>query len=389
MGFPLFWKLLSFVFSLSHSITSDTANHILNQSENFPLFVYIWDSWCPHCKLFTPVWQNLSNLPDFQNRLHFADLQCAAERKLCRILSPGTTLPRLIWLDSPTSSIQRYSGAHDLLHLIEFIRNQFGNTLQIIKSVTQLEQLIANRMHKSLFIFNITSTDNTTLSLISRVTFQLRHFPVNYAIFPDISPHLPVIYHVTSDMRRIQFSESMTHINLINFVKSHSIPFFAPYPGDISHHAELEGISLCIFVFPQTDNEISNRVVKIARSVSEIVPVVHTSCEFNPKFCRYVGLRKNVGVIFLNKSRNDFWVSDLKASQVEWIKEIFAGKWKSEGPGEGLFSKFWLFFFEMRGRGGFRYWILYFPVVLMCVYLILWIFRCFYDQAVIGKLHKE
>jgi hypothetical protein len=370
------WFFCASVECLSNSITSENAEAILNQSHSFPLFVYVWDAWCPHCAKFSPIWKQLSDVPDYQNRLFFGDLDCSVERKLCRALSPGRTFPRLIWLDSPTAPVQHYSGVLDAMHIVKFIRAQFGTSLQVVKSAAQMDELISERGRKSLFIFNVSTSDNDTVSLVSKVAFRLRHFPVNYALLLDSSSHLPVVLHVTADGRTIQFSEILEAGSLVSFVKHYSVPFLAPWPGEIVRHAELEGIAVCIFVFRPADNETYGRVIKIARTVHELAPVAHASCEFTPDFCRYVGLRREVGVVFLNKSANAFWVSELNADQAEWVSAILRRELKGRGPGEGFLAEFWAFFYEMRGRGGVRYWILYLPVLLFVVYFPTVIIRC-------------
>jgi thiol-disulfide isomerase/thioredoxin len=385
LGFSHFSLL---AISASQPITAENASVVLNDTANFPLFIYVWDSWCPHCKAFTPIWKQLSDLPAYQHRLFFADLHCTVERKLCRRLSPGETFPRLIWLDSPTAQIQRYSGSQDSAGLIAFIRNQFGRALQVIESGSQVEALIADRIHKSLFLFNITSRDNETLRLVSAVTFHLRHFPVNFALVPDSSPHLPVIHHIASDFRKIQFTGEMTSETLKDFVKRFSIPFLSLYTAQIAQHAKLEGIALCIFVLSETDEQRSARLLVTGRSVHRIAPVVRTSCEIDPEFCRYHGISKS-GAVFVNKSRGSFWVTDLDSDIPGWIRRILAGEIRAKGPGEGFLHDFWFFFYEMRGRGGVRYWILYLPVVLLVCQFIISICRWVYRRRSRSKVHAE
>jgi hypothetical protein len=272
---------------------------------------------------------------------------------------------------------------------VSFIQTQFGTALQVIKSVSQFDKLVADRDRKALFVFNITSTDNESISLVSRVTFRLRHFPVNFALIFDAALHLPTVSHLTTDRRSMHLLSSLTDANLTNFLKSYSIPFLAPFPGEIAQHAELEGIPLCIFVFPLNDTQTYAQVFPIARAVHSLAPVVHTCCDYDPEFCRYVGLRGDVAVVFLNKSKNLFWVSDLKPTQPEWVKQILRGELKGSGPGDGPFSDILYFFYEMRGRGGMAYWRLYFPVVLIVFYALIHIVRCMISRRGHVKTHAD
>jgi thiol-disulfide isomerase/thioredoxin len=374
--------------SASQPITTENADLVLNDTANFPMFIYVWDSWCPHCKAFTPRWHQLSDLPAYQRRLCFADLHCTIERTLCHSLSPGQTFPRLIWLDSPTAEIQRYSGSHETASLVAFIRSQFTRALQIIESKSQIDSLIADRMHKSLFLFNITSNDNDVLKLVSTATFHLRHFPVNFALVPDPSPHAPVLHHLTTDGRKVLFGGEVTSEALKAFVKKYSIPFLSVYTAQIAQHAELEGIAICIFVLSEIEEQQSASLIEVARLVHPIAPVVRTSCDLDPEFCRYHGIRGD-GVVFLNKSRGMFWVADLSGDILKWINRILASGIRAQGPGNGFLHDFWFFFYEMRGRGGVRYWCLYLPVVMFAVWFLFFIGRCAYGCGARRKTHKD
>jgi hypothetical protein len=335
------------------------------------------------------VWHALSDVPKYKKRLIFGDLNCASERATCQQLSPGRAFPRLIWIDRSGAPIERYSGERDTASLMQFIRSQFGPSIHVIKSPADFEGLLSQRDTKPLFLFNVSKGDAASLKLVGSLTFSMRHFAVNFALIVDASDHEAVVKHLTSDGRTIAMDEELSVEALTGFVRKYSVPFFAPFSDRVAQFAELEQMAICVFLFPLDNTTVRDRALVAARSVSKHLPTAHSTCEHNPELCRYCGVGDDGEgvVIIINKSRNLFWVAGLDGNVRRWVESVLGGEVRGGGPGNGVLQHFWIFWYEMRAKGGIAYYLLFLPVVIFAFLVITAL--CIFAQPGQRKAHKD
>jgi thiol-disulfide isomerase/thioredoxin len=348
------------------SLTDATADSVLNNTKNLPVLIYVWESWCPHCQQFQSSWLNLTNFPDYQDRILFADLQCASNRALCHKLSPGRNFPRFIWLDAPGRPIVHYSGDPNLKDLSHFIKSRFTSWLHIIKSGSELQSLFADPTESSLFLFNVSASDNSTIEIVTNATFSKRHFPAKFALIPNSAPIEPSISLLRADQRLIRFDGQLSLESLSKWLSLRALPFFTPYSASAGLFGELEKVPIAIFVFPFGNAELKTEALGLARNFSWYILTAHSNCKADPVFCRYVGVSDDgIGrIVIVNVSAGAFWVRKFSDDSFEWLERVLAGKVRGGGPGDGFLADMWAFVYEMRGRGGWQYYLLFAPVVV-------------------------
>ena len=346
------------------NLTEENVDVILRNDKRLPVFVLVWDPWCPHCKVFKPEWERLAEVQGWTDRVLFASLNCESERTICKKLSPGNAFPRLLWIDTATDSIRRYSGEINITEILSFVRNQFAGPVEPLHTISELRNFSSESKNYPSFLFNITGTDAKSIGIVENVTTQLRHLDVKFGLVPDTLEHVPRLLVLENEKALEEFSGSFDPDNLKKFIKRHMWQFFAPYTATVKKLGEFEGVPVCIFILNISSPESKLQAAMEALNISSDVPTSHTFCEYNPNFCRYVGAKPGSVVIF-NHSINTFWVYDNTKSDLKtWTRAVMAGKVRGKGPGVGPFKEFWIFFYETKAQGGIKYYALYFPIVI-------------------------
>lgn len=75
-------------------LTDDSFDRLIEKSEQ-PVFVDFWANWCGPCRAMAPVFERLSQSPEYEGKLTFAKVdidQCQEVSKKMRIMSIPTLI---------------------------------------------------------------------------------------------------------------------------------------------------------------------------------------------------------------------------------------------------------------------------------------------------------
>ena len=368
--------MLGIIKSSPLELTAGNVDAVLKNEKGLPVFVLVWDPWCPHCKVFKPEWEKLGGVAELQAKVMFAMLNCESEKEVCKRISPGHAFPRLVWVDAGTGVILRYSGNHNMNDVLSFIKKQFAGPVSVLQAVKDLEEFVAQSRKQPCLLFNISASDNHSIEVVENVTSQLRHLDVKFGLIPDSLHHYPRLVAMENGKVLEEFHGTFDRESLTQFIKRHLWRCFTPYTDVVKMTSEFEGVPLGIFVLNLSDKESKIRAAKEALALSDIILTAHTFCEYNSEFCRYVGAKAGSIVIF-NHSINTFWIYDKTTDLSSWTRKVLNGETPGHGPGTGYFKDFWIFFYETKSHGGIRYYALYLPLVLVIIFSALSLSMCF------------
>lgn len=367
---------IELIFSISLvSLNESNFRAIINNTKKLPVFVELWDPWCPNCKKFKPQWLEISKLNYLKDLVIIADIDCAAEKKICKKLVPGNSYPRFVWFDHDQTFPQIFSGEYSAERLIKFVAHQLNSTMKDIQSDNDLKPLLASLASTPLFLFNITKDDQQSISTAYKVNRFLRQLPVNFAIINDDHAHEPILSTITSDRRLIKFEDSFTFPKMKNFIYLHSLPTLSHYTELVADYGEIHRIPMAIFVFPTNNAEILKKVYNVTTKIETHIQTAQTSCTLNPTFCNYIGkTHDNEGfLVVMKKHERRWWI--LKTpfdpeDTTKWILRVLTYQEKGNGPGIGPLSNFLEMYFQNRATYGWKAGVMFLlPIVLFIGYV--------------------
>ena len=359
---------------ISLSLTPETSNEIINNTKRLPIFVEIWDPWCPHCKAFSKSWEGLSNLTEFEDKLIFSDINCFEFKDFCKIF-PGKETPRFFWIDNNISLPRQYSGIYTEVSIFQFIKKQLTAPFVLILDFSNISQIVKKSPDLSFFVFNISKNDQKSLNIASEIVTALRHLPCTFLLFIDIKNHYPFLYTFTTLKIINHFKGNWTHSDLSLFIKHRSIPFFSHFTEQTQFYVEIHKLPIAIFIKPEMGYH--PKITEIGKSVHEYILTTQTTCSLNPWVCQYTGMKSGINgsLIILDRKNKKFWTLKTLTTPErakKWTIAVLNGYIKSYGPGTGILSYFLNVWYESRGIGGLRYYILFIPfIVLSITFLII------------------
>jgi hypothetical protein len=335
---------------------------LFNNPEGLPSLVELWSPWCQHCAKFAAGWTNLTQLPKYQGKVFFTDINCYLTQKICRQF-PGDATPRIYWFDVGNPTPRQYIGPFSVSTIEEFVDRQLNSPLM---NWTNSED---TSFDKPLFLFNISAADPKSLTIAERTAAINRHFDVLFFHFADANGHLPTLLGSSNRGQNASFSGNWSVDALSRFVEVHSLPFLTYYTSLVDHFVHSSFFSIFVFILPVGTRRDS--VFEPALTLNEFGLTSWTSCDIDSYVCRYTGSKPGGDgvLVFWNRSsgfffkyQGQFTVDGVK----QWWSDVEAGRSERLGPGN---SSFWLMFYEVRANGGFHYYILAVPVIL-CVALV-------------------
>ena len=368
-----------FVLGSSFSYEMDQSSMpIIFNSTDGPIFVEIWDPWCPHCKRFKNSWTEITNLPEFSN-VTFATVKCTGMKLFCKKF-PGNETPRFFWYDNSTSESKRYSGAPVYDEVVAFINQQLNGPLIEINYSKNYEE-VTNEMNEhwkkvhrqAAFIFNISKNDVKKIELVKKAVFEIKHLPVILFLYLDESQHYPVLstYGPTFNVLHGSFTKE----NIQDFIRKRSVVHLSIYTDMTAFYSEVQKIPVCVFVRPNFNKEYN--VDESAAVTNYYFATTQTTCKFTPSICKYVWEKttNTTGfVAVLNRSERNFWVLRepyTKERLNEWAKSISNHTLKPYGPGPSKIGSIINVYYSFREIGGFGFYAIHMPIIASSVLILI------------------
>lgn len=379
--------LIAVVISAPIDVDWSNVDDVLNNTSNLPVFMLIWSPWCAHCKVFKPEWEKLAEIPEWEEKIIFARLNCEAEDKLCRRFNPGKMHPRLLWIDQGGSQVHAFSGHVNIQEAVEFVHRHFREYISVLKTNADVTTFVEGSSVPS-FMFNVTAGDKSSLRIITDVATNLRYLDVKFGIIIDHAQHKPRVLWFDEKRKLGEFNESMTVEGLTRFVKVHALPFNLPYNEVVRSFSQLERMPVCMFMLNVSDKEERAAAVKLAFDMSSYVVTSHSSCLYNREMCRYFGVSDG-SVIIANYSVDTYWVHKLDSGAVEWGRRVSQGRVFGSGPGDGPLKDILRIVYELRSRGDIVYYGFLLAVILTAitvpVAILFWVGRTIAEKMAKSK----
>ena len=369
------------------AITDDNYQECINNASGIPIFVEVWDKSFYESKSYRPTWKEIYSMDDYRGKIIFADLNCNYEPYICQKIGPGRIYPRFVIINTTTGETRQYTGGTNKEEIKEWIERQLSDPIEILKDQSDFNNVLPVCVKMSLFKFSISENYKESIEIATKVAIETRHLQIKMVMMLDKDNHEPNLIHYTPDKREVSFHRNesnsdneFTVENLSKFIKIHALRFFLPYSYRIDHFSFVEDTPVEVFLYDHNNDMFKNRAIDAAKQVEDMLPTAQTGCEFSSFFCRYVGVfndKRGVAVI-IDKHNNLFWVSNLDKNVKNWTRDVLQGKVKGSGPGTGVMKEYLMLFYDMRAKGGWQYYLIFFPfgVLIFGVFIVIFVIAC-------------
>lgn len=324
------------------------------QNSSLPIFLKLWATWCPHCKEFAPVWDELGTLEEFYDQLYIADIECESNRESCKALE-GRNFPRLYWIEPYNQSLTSYTGERSLEHFRMFIKKQM-NFPMVTVDESEIPEYTNTANVTTVFVFHIPENDEKSLAVARSIASKYRSFESRFLLHLVTSQEARLVAHTNID-RSEEFTGSWTFEDISSFVVLKSLPFMVVITSYVMHHLSQENINTFI-ILSNVSKEFPAETVQIAETMSHTWPVTQTNCEIAPWFCRYVGVdihTESLHYLVYSRKRRLFWLMEESNQSVEdviaWAEKVNRGEILPKGPGDGTFSSIVAAYYDQRAQG--------------------------------------
>ncbi|OHS94486.1 hypothetical protein TRFO_11109 [Tritrichomonas foetus] len=371
----LLYLLVTLSLSECFHLNEEVFRKIVSMEDRPPIFIEIWDPWCKNCENFKGDWKRLTDSKLFAQKVVFGDLNCQEEKKLCQEISPGTEFPRFAWFD-PDSTIPRpFTGPYSINELAQWVHSQVNGPLEVINDTLKFEKMKHLSLKIPLFKFTVYENDIASIQIIKAAANAVKHFQTKMILSYDREPTDPIIAHYTPDNRVILLQDTFSVNSIIHFVKIHAVRFFIPYNDFVGQYSKVEKMPVMVFAFPHNNSDIRKQAFESAKNVEPLISTSQVCCLYNPKFCRYYGIKERTpAVVILNRDKELFWIHELEGDLFKWTEDVLNGKISGSGPGvvsQPQLRNILLMFYEYRGIGGFRYYLFFLPVLLFVILILM------------------
>ena len=370
-----------FSFFLFHSLSMHAylgeanSTYVLDNKRNIPIFVRLFASWCPHCKQFNPVWEELIEAPEYKNKLFFASIECEQARGLCKKYFPGENYPRIYWWDPNNHTAYRFMGERSISHVKDFINKQFNFPLIEVND-SEIEKYKQKANVTTSFIFNIKKEDDERIAVARNLSSACRN--MENAFLLNDSEENSFKAFIGSDLV-IEYKGEWNVTQMQKFVEQYSIPFMATFTPYLLR--QTENMSKPILVVMNRNNSKEDNT-EILKNVKDAVHIASSNCVDSEWLCRYTSTYEgdpDVLLILVDWKKKLFWIYKGEKRELEirrWINDCNEGRIKGSGPGRGLFSGVKQSYYDfLAGGKKFRFeYILYVPGLVMIVFI--WILTC-------------
>lgn len=347
----MFWFLCSSVISEVVQLTNENFTSFISNSSR-PIFLKLWANWCPHCKEFQPVWEQLCEVSDFNDKVYIADIECEANRDSCKAFE-GKNFPRLYWIDAHNESMATYTGSRTLDHFSLFIKKQLNFPMVMIDE-SELSSYTSTANITTVFSFAIPSDDEATLKIAQTVTKVFRSFESRFLLLEGEKR----LTAYTGIDRYEVFEGEWTVEAITDFIIMRSVPYMAEADGYVMKHLMTMQLPTFMILTNVSVDSYSEETLNLVDEVSKSIIVTKTSCQTTPWFCRYVDVDLNMSsatFLIYDRSRKLFWVNreqdQSNPAVLEWVRQVRDGAIRAKGPGNGIMSSILGSYYDQKAQG--------------------------------------
>lgn len=293
----------------------------ISEEMTTPMFVRLWARYCVHCREMTPHWTKLAEMPEFEGKVDFAEIDCEAEPKICKAF-PGSGVPRVFWVEKGNASQVQYFGDKELQHLASFVRKQLSYPLILIENASEIENYSAEAA--PVFVYTAPNDDEATYALAKDIAEELRSYECNFLLMQNATERsLEARYGLTA-----KYDGEFNKDEMIVFIKKHSVKYMSNLTVSTMIHLEDNNITFLAVINP------SETSYEALRDASLLLPVLYTNCSEDDWFCYFAGQVNSSYAVYRNEPRS-VWVMKGhpgRETTREWIKSILGGQLKGVSP---------------------------------------------------------
>lgn len=375
--------------SESIKLTAANMTAFLHNEEHRPVFLKAWASWCPHCKEMAPAWEELANLPKFQDKVYFADIECESNRKACHTL-PGENYPRLYWVDyANNDTMFRYEGSRKLKDMEFFVTKQFNFPLMPVKQEEILDIVIQTN-RSTTFVFTIDPNDDISLNIARMAVASERNSSSPFLLLngePGSKPQL-MCYSGSTEVT-FEYKGHWLVDKINHFIALRTIRFLRSMDGYVLRYAENRGFRVLILI-SNSSEPIPNEIRELAVQASYHTLVAYTHCNESSWFCRYTDIHPQPGnptFVIYARAEKLFWIYDNKTEFFDWLMDVLNGKIEGQGPGTGWLNLIKKVFYDAKADGRPPPYLI-FVVPIIFIIIVVYIF-CDITNLNASAKHKE
>lgn len=346
----------------SRSINFNELNHnkVFNNTNGLPILIEIWSPWCPHCQEFEESWRNITNSEKWHDRVVFADINCDENKAYCKRF-PGDGTPRLIWYTADGSESKQYFGRFLIDPVEDFIEKQLRPAIQDLED--------NEPMKEPAFLFKVSRDDIASITVMEKASSLKQNLYVYFYLTLDDEQHPPSLQWFSRERRGVEFTGEWTVEEITKFIDVHMLPSLMRYTNIVSYILESTKQPYFAFILDDANGTAAQKAKQCAPEIDHLAPVIMTDCTTNKYICRYVSRKPNSkgNLVYMTYNGSQFWRFDQElepATVKKWAEEVISGTVVGSGPGDGVFLTT---FYRMRAMGGFRYYILYVPILIAIV----------------------
>lgn len=357
---------LPFLFAVSVIVTQENYTDFLSANEGKPIFYKIWATWCPHCKQIAPIWENLSEIEEYQGTVVFAEIEQEGNRDLAKKF-PGEATPRFFWSPGDRVELRPYSDPNTIEHFRHFIQKQKSYPLMTVDD-DELKEQIKTTNISSVFLFEMPEDDKELLEMARSTAVAINDTGNMFLI--QTKPQRKLTAYVGRDIE-IEYKGEFTTEKLLEFAYLHSLPL-----GNQLTYFSLEFLmdhNLPAFLIATYGNYSYD--FEAFKELSNQLPVLSLNCSsYGRWFCRYMAIKPEpITYAILNWSRREYYICNEPEDHCAWTNSVLSGLEKPLGPGIGRFSELLYPYYEHRARGkkGIPavYWVV--PIVVLVAIFLL------------------
>lgn len=116
-------------------ITTKNLDEITNNPNDLPVFIKFWSPYCPHCREFSPIWNEFSNISN--DDIIIADVDCIKQPKICDKYNVES-YPTVKWIH-PSKNIEiEYLFERSIEELQLFVDSQLCSPLTQIQNLSEI-----------------------------------------------------------------------------------------------------------------------------------------------------------------------------------------------------------------------------------------------------------
>ena len=349
----MFFLCVSLARALAVTLTNDNFTAFIENS-SLPVFLKLWATWCPHCKEFAPVWEQLGQLEDFYDTIYIADIECEANRDSCKSFE-GKNFPRLYWIEPNNQSVTSYIGERSLQHFRMFIKKQMNFPMVVVEE-PEIGDYSSTANVSTVFVFHVREDDHDGLSVARAVASKYRSFESRFLLHFVAFGEPKLVAYTNVDREEVYVGDwSLDEIS--KFVVLRSLPFMVVINSFVMGHLAQENINTFI-ILSNVSQPYPPETLEIAEEMSKVWPVTRTNCAIAPWFCRYVDVdvhTEKLHYLIYSRKRRLFWKyeeSDESLQAVlEWAGRVNRGEVLPRGPGDGTFSSLVAAYYDQKAQG--------------------------------------